>query len=1083
MKGKNEMKSKIKQTLVLFTMAVLLMQAVFGSLPAMATSNPSLLQVTMMTNGQPYIEGESTTSPVEVQVTMTSTDSANVEFSQDLGTTWQSFNVAQPWIVEEAGEHSLWFRLAGPNEQLQKYTIRIAPSKLQRLQFTQKMNTVIYVNAGATGKKDGTSWEDAFDNLQSALDIVQSEQQIWLAKGTYIPTQAIDQADARTVTFQLKNDVAIYGGFIGTETNVAGRNWKVNETIISGDIGTVGNNTDNAYRVFYHPDSLNLNATAVLDGVMIIGGNANGDIPYRSGSGMYNNTSSPTLTNVTFHANIADSEGGGMYNANSSPTLNNVIFLENKAKSGGGMYSIAASSPILTNVMFRDNKAESGGGMFSDGFSKVALTKVLFHGNIADSKGGSIYNSNLSTSELTNVMFSKNTASSGSVIFNNGFNFLALTNVTISGNESTGNEKGAIYGGFGAIWNSIIVGNYNEPAISNYNGMIEDSLIDVEENGVVLAKFHKTKADIEMYTYSPDAIFIDPSQPDYRLRANSPAINKGNNSNNATLTDLAGNSRIQAGTIDLGAYEAFPYTVTYEKNGPTGDVPIDKETYNQGHQVTVQNNNGNLVKAGYTFTGWNTQADGKGTHYAENATFPMGTANVILYAEWTVNPTYQVQYDGNGATGGQVPQDNKAYAENEMVIVQSNNGNLMRTGYAFKGWNTQADGKGISYAENATLPIGKANVTLYAEWIKNSTYTVKYNANGATDGQVPQDNNEYEENETVIVQNNGGKLVRKDYTFKGWNTRADGKGTSYAENATFPMGKINVTLYAQWTVNPPTTGGNTAPPASNDNDFSPPTTVKITLHTNGGTTLAPIEIAYNTKVSDLPVPTREGFRFDGWYQDVSFTKQWAEETLVRENIALYAKWTALPVTESETPQVPQQPQPTKPVVTFSDIERHWAKEMVEELATIGIIQGYQDGTFRPNAPISRMHVVALLTRAFSFEPVREAYDFSDVSSTHPYYDAIITLQQAGIIDGTNGAFLPAENMTRAQLAKVLVGVLGLTPEGTSSFADVDSEHWSAGYIAVLEHEGIALGDNGKFRPNEPVTRAQFVAFLYRIMQQ
>jgi len=525
--------------------------------------------------------------------------------------------------------------------------------------------------------------------------------------------------------------------------------------------------------------------------------------------------------------------------------------------------------------------------------------------------------------------------------------------------------------------------------------------------------------------------------------------------------------------------------VTYQENGATGgDVPVDKETYDQGHSVIVQSNSGKLERAGYTFKGWNTQVDGKGTHYAENSTFLMSTANVMLYAEWTGNPTYTVQYDANGATGGQVPQDNAEYEENEMVTVQSNSGKLVKTGYTFKGWNTQADGKGTPFTENATFAMGKGNVTLYAEWAKNLTYTATYDANGATGGQVPQDKNEYEEREMVTVQSNSGKLVRTGYTFKGWNTQADGKGIFYMENVTFRMGKTNITLYAQWTVNSPTTGGSTtSPPASNDNDFYPPTTVKITLDTNGGTTLAPIEIAYNTKVSDLPVPTREGFRFDGWYQDVSFTKQWAEETLVRENIALYAKWTALPVTESETPQVPQQPQPTKPVVTFSDIERHWAKEMGEELATIGIIQGYQDGTFRPNAPISRMHVVALLTRAFSFEPVREAYDFSDVSSTHPYYDAIITLQQAGIIDGTNGAFLPAENMTRAQLAKVLVGVLGLTPEGTSSFADVDSEHWSAGYIAVLEHEGIALGDNGKFRPNEPVTRAQFVAFLYRIMQQ
>lgn len=80
------------------------------------------------------------------------------------------------------------------------------------------------------------------------------------------------------------------------------------------------------------------------------------------------------------------------------------------------------------------------------------------------------------------------------------------------------------------------------------------------------------------------------------------------------------------------------------------------------------------------------------------------------------------------------------------------------------------------------------------------------------------------------------------------------------------------------------------------------------------------------------------------------------------------------------------------------------------------------------------------------------------------------------------AFRPTENMTRAQLAKALVGVLGLTPEGTSSFVDVDSANGSTGYIVVLEREGIVLGDNGNFRPNGTVTKAQFIALLYRIMQ-
>ncbi|AVK83258.1 hypothetical protein C3943_06610 [Lysinibacillus sp. B2A1] len=269
-----------------------------------------------------------------------------------------------------------------------------------------------------------------------------------------------------------------------------------------------------------------------------------------------------------------------------------------------------------------------------------------------------------------------------------------------------------------------------------------------------------------------------------------------------------------------------------------------------------------------------------------------------------------------------------------------------------------------------------------------------------------------------------------------------------------------------------------------NNNFSPPVPMKITFHTNGGAVIEPIEMAYNTKVSDLPVPTKEGYRFDGWYQDEALTKLWAKEMLVKENLTLYAKWTALPVEEPEAPKEPQQPSQPKPsVVTFQDIENHWAQEMIEALATQGIIKGYEDGTFRPNESISRQHVASLFTRAFEFEGIRPTGAFSDVAPNHMYYDAIMTLQQAGIIDGADGAFRPTDNITRAQLAKILANTLQLKSEGTSSFKDVDSNHWSVGYIAALERAEIALGDNGKFHPEASVTRAQLAAFLYRAMQQ
>lgn len=903
-------------------------------------------------------------------------------------------------------------------------------------QATTADSVIIYVNATNGSGGDGENWGKAYNDLQLALEKASNKLnagatavQIWLAQGTYTPTKEMGMpGEPRTVSFQLRNNVAIYGGFNGTETDVTARDWRKNPTILSGDIGTQGDNTDNAYHVFYHA-GLNLNDKAILDGVTIKDGNAN---------------DSARPHNV----------GGGMYNLSSSPTLKNIVFENNQATLGGGMYNGPGSKVILTNATFRNNRATV--------------------------EGGAIYNEGDGTSvALINSLVYANEASSGSAVYNQkGFMFpsvLGLINVTMNGNNTTGTEKATIYGGVATIQNSIIVGNTNEPPFFKTTPIINNSLLDVNESTSMVAKLHKTKTDIGTEMYTLEQIFIDSTQQDYRLRAKSPAIDTGNKDDYLIFTnateDLAGNHR-QVGAIDLGAYEAFPYDVTYEENGATaGDVPFDKMTYNQGQPVTIQNK-GTLERAGHTFAGWNTRADGQGQDYVENTSFTIGTEKLKLYAKWTPN-SYNVTFDSND--GSAITMQQVMYNTQASTPTAPS-----KQGHTFVGWY-----KDMAFTApwNFATDVVTEAITLYAKWTMNPTYTVTYDKNGATGGTVPQDNKTYEEKDNVTVQGNSGQLVRTNYMFKGWNTSADGKGAFYTANTTFGMGQTNVTLYAEWTAKPPTTGGDgnpITPPTSNDNDYSPPSTVKITLHTNGGTVLAPMEWTYNTKIKNLPVPTKEGYRFNGWYRDEAFTKPWTEDTVIRENISLYAKWTALPV-EKQTPS--KEPQPTKPSVTFSDINKnHWAKDMIEELATRGIIKGYADGSFHPNEFISRMHVAVLLTRAFPFDQVREATDFSDVPSTLPYYEAITILQQAGIVDGSNGNFRPNENMTRAQLAKILVGVLGLKPKGTSSFADVDSTHWSTGYIAVLEREGIALGDNGNFRPNEPVTRAQFVAFLYRIIQ-
>ncbi|MGG1553618.1 InlB B-repeat-containing protein [Paenibacillus ferrarius] len=241
------------------------------------------------------------------------------------------------------------------------------------------------------------------------------------------------------------------------------------------------------------------------------------------------------------------------------------------------------------------------------------------------------------------------------------------------------------------------------------------------------------------------------------------------------------------------------FSVTYHTNDGTGTVPTDSNVYYQGETVTALGS-GDLSRPGYTFAGWNTQADGNGTTYAVGAAFNIGTADVELYAKWTQNPTYTVTYVVYGGTGA-VPIDSNAYEQGTPVTVLGNTGNLARPGYTFAGWNTQKDGNGTTYRAGATFNIGTENVELYAKWTQNPTYTVTYVVYGGT-GAVPIDSNAYEQGTPVTVMGNTGNLRNPGYTFAGWNTQKDGNGTAYAAGDIFSIGAENVELYAKWLADP-----------------------------------------------------------------------------------------------------------------------------------------------------------------------------------------------------------------------------------------------------------------------------------------
>lgn len=354
-----------------------------------------------------------------------------------------------------------------------------------------------YVDVNATGAANGASWKDAFTGLQDGLDNAVSGDTIWVASGTYYPVKPpVVSVDPRDRTFLMKNGVHIYGGFVGSEVNLADRktdstNLHVKyETILSGDIGNVNDQSDNVYHVVISNNlsSFTLDGFTVKAGFasemtfLTVGGN---DIYRNGGAGIYNFETQGIYRNIVVRDNLAfstDAElggGAGMYNweINNQGTLlvDGSVFFGNTAKScnGGAMYN-SNSSVTITNTYFTKNIAntddEGGGAIDNREGSDCVIENVVFDANESTNSGGGIYNDG-SSCNLTNVLFVNNIASGscGGGMDTDGGSNAILNNVTFKNNYAE-EDGGGLYG-----WKSSPTLNnvyfYNNTANGNGGGM------------------------------------------------------------------------------------------------------------------------------------------------------------------------------------------------------------------------------------------------------------------------------------------------------------------------------------------------------------------------------------------------------------------------------------------------------------------------------------------------------------------------------------------------------------------------------------------------------------------------------------
>jgi uncharacterized repeat protein (TIGR02543 family) len=314
------------------------------------------------------------------------------------------------------------------------------------------------------------------------------------------------------------------------------------------------------------------------------------------------------------------------------------------------------------------------------------------------------------------------------------------------------------------------------------------------------------------------------------------------------------------------------YIVSFNNNG--GDTQASPQTIQVVSPATTV---GTLPaapsRADYIFTGWNTRANGTGSPFMANT---LVTADITVYAQWYEPPppgtTYTVSFNNNGGDTQANPQTIQVVSP--AVTVGTLPAAPARTGYTFASWNTLPDGTGTTFTADTLV---RGDITVYALWraiAPGTTYTVTFNNNGGDTQAYPQ---------TIAVVFPAvtvGTLptppTKASHTFTGWNTLADGTGTSFTELS--PV-RANITVFAQWHELPP-----------------PGTTYTVTFNNNGGDTQASPQtktvVSPATTVGTLPAaPARAGYTFASWNTKADGTgTTFRADTPVTTNITVFAQW-------------------------------------------------------------------------------------------------------------------------------------------------------------------------------------------------
>ena len=457
---------------------------------------------------------------------------------------------------------------------------------------------IVYVDVNATGSNDGTSWANAFTNLQNAITQINdcpALDTIYVAEGTYLPTTTTD----RYTNFNIPGNCSVYGGFSPTNgaIDLGTRDYNAYPTILSGDIGVPATTADNVIHVVYITA---IAAPILLDGLTIRDGfndegPGNPNFAQRSGAGLlietYIGGANLTLNNCTFSNNNSNYAAGALANTRQNHTINidNSFFTNNGggdigsiffrgdevititnttiSNNNGGnstMYLLAPVNLTIDNCVFDNNGAQEYNALRVDGSGTSQISNSIFRNHNATINGAlGLINANMI---IENSLFHDNTAARGGAIYMVSSS-LEIIGCTFTRNTASNNNFGeAIYVDNSAIstlniTNSIVWDNDDGDGIDDE--ISSDGSITGNFNHSLIKGFDLTASNgLDGTNPANDPLFTNPATNDFTVQTASPVIDLGDNSVVTEPNDLNGNTRIVDGDsnttmiVDFGAYEA-----------------------------------------------------------------------------------------------------------------------------------------------------------------------------------------------------------------------------------------------------------------------------------------------------------------------------------------------------------------------------------------------------------------------------------------------------------------------------------------------------------------------------------------------